>query len=99
MDWLISVGDALSQLLGRLIWIRHQGRWRTWTDSPNESISGAADRWAEMGYYEWVAPSIDWLSYLWLDGRGHCRRARDADLSRAINLVIAEGMTVGGRHE
>jgi hypothetical protein len=93
MSWLISVGDALSQLGGRLIPIRVDGKWRVWTDNANQSISGAANMWAERGRFEWVEKVIDGVAQVFGDS-DHCAMARYYDLQRAKARCIEEGYTV-----
>lgn len=88
MSWLISVGDALSQLLGRFIWVRVDGQWVSWTASPNESISGAAHRWRKAGHFAWAEKSIDFL--ISPIERNHCEKAFRADFVRA-RLYIKAG--------
>jgi len=70
-SYLISVGDATSQLVGRIL---------TWTANPNESISGAA--WRKRARYPLVQRGIDLLL-----GEGHCRTAYEGDLRRAYELI------------
>lgn len=69
--YLISVGDALSQLVGRIL---------TWTDNPNESISGAA--WRQRCRFPRVRKTIDLLL-----GEDHCLDSYTNDLRRAYELI------------
>lgn len=71
MSYLISVFDALSQLVGRIL---------GWTGNANESISGAA--WRKRDEHPWVVRVIDFLL-----GADHCREAFLADLVRAGELL------------
>jgi len=82
MDWLISAGDALSQLLGRMIPVRIDRRWQCWTASANESVSGAAFRHRIEDGIRWPERWIDRLL-----GRGHCAAAFWADYRRAIEYA------------
>ena len=86
LSWLISVGDALSQLVGRFLFVRVDGEWVSWTMSPNESISGAAHRWALDGEFTYVEPAIDALLLVLSLGydKNHCRNSYQADLLRAV---------------
>lgn len=88
--WAVSVGDALSQLVGRFIFVRIDGRWTTWTQSANESISGAAYRHRMAGRFLWVAPAINWL-FSWVE-TDHCQSSYEADLSRAIDVLVDDGI-------
>ena len=86
LRWLISLGDALSQAVGRLIWFRRRGEWVCWTLSPNESISGASYRWAEFGSYRWAMRLIDLL--LSPFESNHCRKSFEADAKRAAEYIV-----------
>lgn len=86
MDWLISVGDAASQLLGRFIPVRYDGKWHTFTRTSNESISGAANWHSENKRFTWVEPTIDTVASLFGE-TNHCLKARVADRSRAGRLL------------
>ena len=72
---LIKIGDALSQLFNVALLPRHR------ETTANESISGRAHR---MGWRR-VERVIDMLFSPW--ERDHCRRAHDADLRRARELI------------
>jgi len=76
--YIVSVGDATSQLVGRLL---------TYTNTPNESISGAAYRrdGAVKKVIDWVFSPLE---------RNHTKKAYLADLARAINTVVEAGMRV-----
>lgn len=96
-DWVISVLDAVSQFFGRLIFVRVDGEWVCWTESPNESISGASERWRLLGKFEWVAPSIDMFFLIITLGRNkfHCRDAFISDYIRARNYqTMAENADI-----
>lgn len=91
-DQFITTGDALSQLIGRWIPVRYEGRWHRFTRSANESISGAADWHRENGRWPWVASVIDGLfSVLESD---HCAMSRIKDQHRAIALLKSNGYEV-----
>lgn len=85
IDWLISVGDATSQLVGRFIPIYYEGQWHTFTRTSNESISGAAHWHSEQGRCHWVSVVIDFLLFPWEED--HCLKSRKADRSRAGRLL------------
>ena len=89
---LISIGDAASQLAGRLIPVRVDGQWRAFTDDSNESVSGAASRWSRRGRFEWVEYTIDVV--LSPRQRNHCREARIKDTQRAITFLTGLGYAV-----
>lgn len=72
--YLVSIADALSQLAGRIT---------TWTDNPNESISGAA--WRKRHQYPMVRIVIDFL--LRPLGPDHCRGSFMKDWARARIMV------------
>ena len=72
---LIKIGDALSQLLNVALLPRHR------ETTANESISGRAHR---LGWRR-VERFIDWLFSPW--ERDHCRKAHEADLRRARQLI------------
>lgn len=78
--WLVSVGDAFSQLVGRFIFFRNDGIWQAWTLSPNESISGASYRWYINGGPSWPKKLIDALLFIDPD---HCEQSYYADYRRA----------------
>lgn len=79
IDYLISVGDALSQLVGRVI---------GYTETPNESISGAAYR--KDGTLRKI---IDTIFYP-LE-QEHTLMSHQADIARAIDLLVENGFYVG----
>ena len=83
--WLVSVLDVLSALLGRLIWVKVDGRWRPWTDNGNESTSVAAARWAMLGKFVWAERAIDFL-FPW--EKNHCRQAFAKDYERAAQFQV-----------
>lgn len=91
-NWLITVGDALSQFAGRFIPVRVHGSWRAWTDSANESISGAAHRWGQAGRFRWAEKIIDLL--ISPIAGGHCRKAWAKDIERAKALLMANNITI-----
>lgn len=72
---LIKIGDAISQLLNVTLLPRHR------ETTANESISGRAHR---MGWRR-VERVIDCLFLLW--ERDHCKKAHEADLRRARELI------------
>ena len=72
---LIKIGDAMSQLLNVALLPRHR------ETTANESISGRAHR---MGWRR-VEAVIDFIFLPW--ERDHCRRAHEADLRRARQLI------------
>lgn len=72
---LIKIGDAFSQLLNVALLPRHR------ETTANESISGRAHR---LGWRR-VERVIDWL-FCWWEPE-HCRRAHEADLRRARQLI------------
>lgn len=72
---LIKIGDALSQLVNVTFLPRHR------ETTANESISGRAHR---LGWRR-TERFIDWLFSPW--ERDHCRRAHEADLRRARQLI------------
>jgi len=84
VDWAISVLDALSQFVGRFLFVRVQHKWVSWTLSPNESISGAAYRWYLQGEFGWVRKGIDGLFFF---DKDHCRKAYDADYRNALRYT------------
>jgi len=81
---LVSIGDAASQLLGRLIPVKADGEWQCFTMSSNESVSGAAYRWEET--HGWQARKvIDLIFKAVTFGRDsdHCLTAFIADYHRS----------------
>ena len=82
LRYLISVGDALSQLVGRVL---------TYTATPNESISGAAYR-----KQDWLRVALDGLFRVFHEG--HCRRAHEADVHRALEVVLDAGYVIHLAH-
>lgn len=86
MLWLISFGDALSQVLGRLIPVHYNGEWHTFTRTSNESVSGAAHWHCENGRMCWVKTIID-FGAMAFGQKDHCLKARKADRSRAGRLL------------
>lgn len=72
---LIKISDAMSQLFNVTLLPRHR------ETTANESISGRAHR---MGWRR-VERFIDWLFSPWEPE--HCRRAHEADLRRARQLI------------
>lgn len=85
-SWLVSLGDALSQVVGCCIPFKAFGVWGTWTMSPNESISGAAERHFLAGKATGVRGWINRLFALFGD-REHCRKAFLYDYARALAYV------------
>lgn len=71
----IKIGDAFSQLVNVTLLPRHR------ETTANESISGRAHR---MGWRR-VEAAIDFIFLPW--ERDHCRRAYEADLRRARQLI------------
>jgi hypothetical protein len=72
---LIKIGDAFSQLFNVTFLPRHR------ETTANESISGRAHR---LGWRR-TERVIDWLFHWWEPD--HCRRAHEADLRRARQLI------------
>lgn len=91
-DWFVSVFDAVSQFFGRLIFVRVDGKWTTYTRNANESISGASNWHADNGRWPWVEKLIDFV--FWFISFGiwekHCLEARINDRSRAGELLASE---------
>lgn len=85
----VTIIDALSQLLGRCIPVYYGGRWRHYTRSANESISGASDWHAECGRWPWVKRALDFV-FSPME-RDHCFKSRLKDLERAKQLIESEG--------
>lgn len=82
---LITIGDAASQVLGRLIPVKADGEWQCLTMSANESISGAAWRWEKT--HGWKAREvIDLIAKIVTFGKDseHCLSAFLADYHRAV---------------
>jgi hypothetical protein len=94
----IAVGDALSQVLGQIIHIRVHGRWRRWSMTPNESVSGAAHRWAIQGHFPYVKRSIDALFRVFGD-HDHCAKAYSYDYYRAAEYRKEVDRLGGPTHE
>lgn len=82
LRYLISVGDAFSQLVGRVL---------TYTATPNESISGAAYR-----RDDWLRPILDGIFRVFHEG--HCRKSHEADVARALEAVLDAGYVVHKGH-
>lgn len=78
IDYLISVGDALSQLIGRVL---------GYTANPNESISGAAFR--KNGVTRKIIDTL-FLPF----ERDHTLLSHRADLARAVDLLVENGFDV-----
>ncbi|MFA5630349.1 MAG: hypothetical protein WC997_02455 [Porticoccaceae bacterium] len=76
-QYLITVGDALSQLLNVIIFFGSDA---------NESISGRAHRQRYHWFWGKFRKVIDWV-FSWLGEAGHCESAYRADLSRAARLM------------
>jgi hypothetical protein len=93
LDQLITSGDALSQLLGRWIPCRYDGKWHRYTRSANESISGASDWHREEGRWSWPATAIDAVFRVF-GNHDHCATSRIQDVQRAKELCEASGYTV-----
>lgn len=89
----ITSGDSLSQLLGRWIFVRIDGKWDWYTLDANESVSGASNRHAEAGRWPWVEKAID-APFRLFGQEGHCRKARESDKRRAIELLLRNGLVV-----
>lgn len=87
---VVSFFDALSQLAGRCAFHRYKGVWQCWTQSANESISGAAERWFLLGHAQWVRRSIDRLALIVTLGRDkeHCRKAFLYDYYRSARYQV-----------
>lgn len=81
---LITIGDAASQVLGRLIPVKADGEWQCFTMSSNESISGAAYRWEKT--HGWKARKvIDLIAKALTFGKDsdHCLTAFLSDYHRS----------------
>lgn len=89
LDVLITIGDALSQLIGRLIPVRYDGKWHHYTRTANESISGASHWHSENGRWPWVQKTIDFVFRPF--EREHCLASRVNDRKRAAELLESEG--------
>lgn len=89
IEQIITTGDALSQLAGRWIPCRYDGRWHRWTRDANESVSGAADWHREHGRFRWVAWVIDAVFGVF-GFEDHCAMARIKDVYRAVRLIELE---------
>lgn len=88
MDIIITIGDAFSQFVGRLIPVRYEGKWRHYTRTANESISGASNWHADNGRWPWVEKVIDFVFRPF--GKRHCLEARINDRTRADRLLASE---------
>jgi len=88
VGWLISVGDAFSQLVGRLIPVRVNGKWQAYTRSPNESISGASRFYELEGHFSWPRKSIDAVAKV-LGDDDHCQKALMYDYWRSVEYQSA----------
>jgi len=77
-NYLVRVGDAVSQLLNVTILI---GK------NPNESISGRSWRLRTKPGWKQLRIAIDWMFSWWASD--HCRGAYYADLTRA-RMLLAE---------
>lgn len=84
-DGIIAFLDSLSQVLGQVIYVRHKGVWSRWSQSPNESVSGAAARWSRMGAFTYPERVIDFLFRPF--GKDHCERSFSADYYRALEYI------------
>jgi hypothetical protein len=82
LRYLISVGDAFSQLVGTVL---------TYSATPNESISGAAYR-----RDDWLRPVLDGLFRVFHEE--HCRKSHEADVARALEAVLDAGYVVHKGH-
>jgi len=80
VQYIILVGDALSQLINVLIFM---GK------NPNESLSGRAYRERKAAKYAygfwWYMHLIINCLFWWQDN--HCRAAYNADVARARELI------------
>lgn len=88
IDFIITFGDALSQLLGRCIPVRYDGKWHHYTRTANESISGASNWHSDNGRWPWLEEVINFVFFPFEDN--HCLRARINDRSRAGQLLASE---------
>jgi len=75
-NYLIRVGDGISQFLNVAV---------LFGTNPNESISGRAYRMQNVWVWSKVRIVIDWL-FLPFEN-DHCKKAHDADISRAAQLM------------
>lgn len=91
-DVLVTIGDAWSQFIGRLIPVRYYGRWHHYTRTANESISGASHWHAENGRWPWVMRVIDFVFYPFESQ--HCLKSRINDRMRAEELLSIPGPTL-----
>ena len=75
-DYIVRIGDALSQLLNVVIFL---------SDNPNESVSGRAYRMRKISTF-WYLLQIA-INYLFLWQDNHCRAAYRADIERASKTL------------
>jgi hypothetical protein len=77
LDYLIRVGDALSQLVNVVF---------LFGKNPNESISGRAYRLQDKNKaWMYVRVTIDLLASVW--EKEHCKLAYEGDVRRAKELL------------
>jgi len=81
IDYLIRVGDAVSQLLNVVF---------LWSQNPNESISGRCYRMRHKKQWSIAMTVIDFL-FSPIQVR-HCEKAYDNDVLRASELLKNKGM-------
>lgn len=93
----IALGDALSQLIGQGIHVKYKGKWVRWSQSPNESTSGAAARWSRMGAFTRPKRWIDKVASLFEED--HCEKAFSADYYRALEYIKTVDELGGPSHE
>ena len=78
-EYLIHVGDALSQLLNVMVFL---------SDNPNESLSGRCYRQKDHWWFGRLRRTIDAVAHLMGDV-GHCANAHRYDIRRAQDLIQA----------
>ena len=80
-DYLIRVGDALSQLINVLV---------LFGDNANESVSGRAWRLHKRSFiWNGVKIAIDYIASPF--EMNHCEASHKADVSRAARLLREQG--------
>lgn len=84
-EGIVAFLDSLSQVLGQIIYVRHKGKWSRWSQSPNESVSGAAARWSRMDAFTVPKKVIDFV-FRPLE-KDHCEKAFSADYYRALEYI------------
>ena len=81
IDYLIRVGDAVSQLLNVVF---------LWSQNPNESISGRCYRMRHKKQWSIAMTVIDFL-FSPIQAK-HCEKAYDNDVLRASELLKNKGL-------